>query len=64
MDACIVRIMKSRKTLPHAQLMTEVFSQLTFPAKPVEIKKRIATLIEREYIIRDSVQKQVYNYAA
>ncbi len=63
-DACIVRIMKARKTLTHNQLMSEVFTQLKFPAKPADIKKRIATLIEREYMERDKDNSSVYNYQA
>jgi cullin-4 len=33
MDAAIVRIMKSRKTLSHNLLISELFAQLRFPAK-------------------------------
>lgn len=51
--------MKSRKTLTHNQLMSEVISQLKFPSKPVDIKKRIASLIEREYMERGNKIKQI-----
>jgi hypothetical protein len=32
-DAAIVRIMKTRKTLTHNQLMAELYQQLKFPLK-------------------------------
>lgn len=63
-DAAIVRVMKSRKTQSHALLMSELFSQLKFPARPVDIKKRIESLIDREYLERDDKNPQVYNYLA
>mmetsp|Transcript_2995 Transcript_2995/g.4280 ORF Transcript_2995/g.4280 Transcript_2995/m.4280 type:complete len:759 (-) Transcript_2995:246-2522(-) len=63
-DAAIVRIMKSRKTLSHPLLMSELFNQLKFPAKPADLKKRIESLIEREYLERDENKSSVYNYLA
>ncbi|RHY31676.1 hypothetical protein DYB32_003258 [Aphanomyces invadans] len=63
-DAAIVRIMKARKTLSHALLMSELFVQLKFPAKPVDIKRRIESLIDREYLERDKTNAQMYNYLA
>jgi cullin-4 len=53
LDAAIVRIMKARKTLSHQLLIMEVIQQIKFPTKPADIKKRIASLIEREYMERD-----------
>lgn len=64
LDACIVRVMKSRKTLHHAQLVGEVLAQSKFPAKPADIKRRIASLIEREYMCRDENDTNMYNYMA
>eukprot|EP00611_Tribonema_gayanum_P003928 TRINITY_DN13167_c0_g1_i1.p1 TRINITY_DN13167_c0_g1~~TRINITY_DN13167_c0_g1_i1.p1 ORF type:complete len:679 (+),score=298.77 TRINITY_DN13167_c0_g1_i1:25-2037(+) len=52
-DAAIVRIMKARKTLSHPLLMSELMAQLKFPAKPLDLKKRIESLIERDYLERD-----------
>jgi len=66
MDAAVVRIMKARKTMKHAQLVGEVMQQLSarFKAKPPDIKKRIEALIEQEYLERDSKDRGVYNYLA
>ncbi|KAK7284002.1 hypothetical protein RIF29_13753 [Crotalaria pallida] len=63
-DAAIVRIMKTRKVLSHTLLVTELFLQLKFPVKPVDLKKRIESLIDREYLERDKNNPQVYNYLA
>jgi cullin 4 len=63
-DACIVRIMKTRKTLSHSDLMSETLNQIKFPAKGSDIKKRIESLIDREYIERQEDNPQMYNYLA
>jgi len=63
-DAAIVRIMKTRKQLSHNQLITQLYSQLKFPAKANDLKKRIESLIEREYLERDTNDASTYNYLA
>lgn len=63
-DAAIVRIMKTRKVLSHTLLITELFQQLKFPMKPADLKKRIESLIDREYLERDKNNPQIYNYLA
>ncbi|KAF7803161.1 cullin-4-like [Senna tora] len=63
-DAAIVRIMKTRKVLSHTLLITELFQQLKFPIKPTDLKKRIESLIDREYLERDKNNSQIYNYLA
>ena len=60
-DAAVVRIMKARKTVDHRDLMGEVLAQLKFPASSTDIKKRIESLIEREYMERvDGVSRYKY----
>ncbi|KAJ6936659.1 hypothetical protein NC652_011382 [Populus alba x Populus x berolinensis] len=63
-DAAIVRIMKTRKVLSHTLLITELFQQLKFPIKPADLKKRIESLIDRDYLERDKSNPQIYNYLA
>lgn len=63
-DAAIVRIMKTRKTLSHKLLVNELVAQLRFPVEAADLKKRIESLIDREYLERDSQDAQVYNYLA
>lgn len=63
-DAAIVRIMKTRKTLSHKLLVNELVAQLRFPVGSADLKKRIESLIDREYLERDAQDAQVYNYLA
>jgi len=63
-DAAIVRIMKTRKSLTHNLLITELYDQLKFPVKPTDLKKRIESLIERDYLERDKDNPNQYHYVA
>jgi cullin 3 len=65
-EAAIVRIMKARKSLNHNDLIAEVTRQLSvrFAPAPSFIKKRIESLIEREYLERSESEHRVYLYVA
>ena len=63
-DAACVRIMKARKIIDHRDLIGEVMSQLKFPASSADIKKRIESLIEREYMERVENDRSKYKYLA
>jgi len=63
-DAVLVRIMKARKTILHQELIPQVLEQVKVPAQPADIKKRIESLIEREYMERDERDRNRYNYLA
>ncbi|MCJ8747848.1 hypothetical protein PDJAM_G00158090 [Pangasius djambal] len=63
-DAAVVRIMKMRKTLSHNLLVSELYNQLKFPVKPGDLKKRIESLIDRDYMERDKESPNQYHYVA
>ncbi|OVA09034.1 Cullin [Macleaya cordata] len=65
-EAAIVRIMKSRRVLDHNNVVAEVTKQLQsrFLPNPIVIKKRIESLIEREFLERDKVDRKTYRYLA
>ncbi|KAM7204013.1 Cullin domain containing protein [Naviculisporaceae sp. PSN 640] len=62
-QAAIVRIMKSRKTMTHVQLVTEVINQTKSrgAVDPADIKSNIEKLIEKDYIEREG---GAYTYLA
>nr|QFS19078.1 cullin-3A [Apopellia endiviifolia (species B)] len=65
-EAAIVRIMKSRRVLDHNNIISEVTKQLQarFLPNPAVIKKRIESLIEREFLERDRADRKLYRYLA
>jgi cullin 3 len=65
-EASIVRIMKARRTLQHNELIAEVTRQLAnrFSPVPAFIKKRVESLIEREYLERSADDRRMYTYLA
>ena len=62
-----IRTRRQRKELPHARLMGETITQLSSQFKPDVnmIKKRLESLIEREYLERlDTGPMPSYRYLA
>ncbi|KAI9314722.1 Cullin family-domain-containing protein [Dichotomocladium elegans] len=62
LEAAIVRIMKSKKKIGHSDLMKELFLQIKFPLEASDIKKRIESLIDRDYLSRDEDDGNTYIY--
>lgn len=65
-NAAIVRIMKSRHTILHHELIEELIKQLANRFQPlmIMIKQRIEDLIEKEYLKRDVEERNTYHYVA
>jgi cullin 1 len=65
-QACIVRIMKSRKTLHYNDLIAQTIEMLKLQYQPSIsfIKQMIEILIEKEYIQRGEVDKNMFTYLA
>ena len=58
--------MKARRVLDHSSVVREITTQLAprFLASPSVIKKRIESLIEREFLERDADDRKMYRYMA
>jgi cullin 3 len=53
-DACVVRCMKARKIMKHNDIINDVLKLITnFKPEISMIKRRIESLIERDYLRRD-----------
>ncbi|KAL2048138.1 hypothetical protein N7G274_000049 [Stereocaulon virgatum] len=65
-QAAIVRIMKSRKSITHAELVSEVITATKSRGvlDPADIKKNIEKLIDKDYMERDEEGHNLYNYVA
>lgn len=63
-DAALVRTMKTRKTLTVQALIGELLAQVRFATSHTDIKKRIESLIERDYLERDDEDINVLRYLA
>lgn len=64
-EAAIVRIMKARKTITHQLLVAETLTQLSlFRPDPKVIKRRIESLIDREFLQRTDGSPDTYSYIA
>jgi len=65
-EATIVKVMKARRRIEHNALISEATKILSqkFNPDPTMIKKRIESLIDREYLERDSDDRRFYKYIA
>lgn len=65
-NAAVVRIMKSRRSIGHTDLVAEIIKQLSsrFVPATVLIKRQVEELIEKEYMKRDEEDRGVYHYVA
>lgn len=65
-DASIVRVMKSRRTLAYSEVVEQVTMQVSklFVPQPSLIKKRIEDLILRGYMSRNADDNNCFEYIA
>lgn len=66
LEATIVRIMKARKKMTLQLLIDAVVTDVNkrFPPDVKEIKKRVESLIEREFLMRDEEDRNLLHYLA
>lgn len=65
-NAAVVRILKSRRSISHNDLVAELYKQLQSRFHPTTLlmKQRIEDLIDKEYLKRDDHDPGIYHYVA
>ena len=63
-EAIIMKIMKDKKALGHADLIRELLKKVNFPLDDKIVKQRIESLIEKDYIKRAANDAGTYEYIA
>ena len=65
-EAAIIKVMKARRKIEYANLMTETtrLLQVRFTPEPPQMKVRLESLIERGYIERSEEDKRIFKYVA
>jgi cullin 3 len=65
-EATLVKVMKTRRKMEHNALVAEATKLLSqkFSPDPIMIKKRIESLIDRDYMERDTDDRRFYKYIA
>ncbi|CDJ41897.1 cullin homog, putative [Eimeria tenella] len=64
LDAGIVRVLKRQSLIKHQELLILLTKTLNKPFDSSLLKKRIESLIDRDYIARDPHDSQAYRYVA
>jgi len=66
LDAAMVRVMKARNVIKWAQFQTEVLKlvQKEWSPTPKELKKRLGSLMERDFIKRSEEDENLLQYIA
>jgi len=66
LDAAMVRVMKARNVIKWAQFQTEVLKlvQKEWSPSPKEMKKRLGSLMERDFIKRSEEDENLLQYIA
>ena len=59
-----MKIMKDKKALGHADLISELLKKVNFPLDDKILKQRIESLIDKDYIKRAANDACTYKYIA
>ncbi len=63
-DAAIMKTMKECKVLAHNNLMQKLFEKLKIPIDASQIKERVESLIDKDYLKHNQDDHSIYEYVA